>query len=285
MGAILCVWSLIEINSKENNPIYNSIDSEGKMIQRRRHLLRVGVAIFLCPIFFQNSAAQELHIFVGAGLRQPVDQLVQEFEDQTEHRVFVDYGGSGNLMAKIAATSKGDLFIPGALFYIEKLKKAGKVRSSRPIAYHTPVIGVNARQVGRVTRFNDLAAPGIRLAMGDPKAMAFGRTALSICEKSGQKEAILKNVAVYGATVKQLAMYVSRGVVDAAIIGRADAFQNRDKITIVPIPQTFFQPETIAAAVLQSASDFDTAQALVNYLSNDHGITVFRQFGFLPMER
>lgn len=255
------------------------------MIQQRLRLFMGGVVLFFCLGIFQSAAAKELHIFVGAGLRQPVDQLVQEFQDHTGHRVFVDYGGSGHLMTKIEAISKGDIFIPGALFYIEKLKKAGKIRSSQPIVHHTPVIGVNAKQAGRITRFKDLAAPGIRLAMGDPKAMAFGRTALSICEKSGQKEAILKNVTVYGATVKQLAMYVSQGVVDAAIIGRADAFQNLEKITVVPIPQTFFQSETIAAAVLQSASDPDTAQTLVNYLSNDHGVTVFRQFGFLSLER
>ena len=233
----------------------------------------------------QSAAAGDLHIFVGAGLRQPVDQLVQAFQEHTGHRVFTDYGGSGQLLTRIQAASKGDLFIPGALFYIEKLQEAGKIRSFRPIAFHTPVIGVNAKQVERITTFDDLAKPGIRLAMGDPKAMAFGRTTLSICEKSGQKEAIFKNIEVYGATVKQLAMYVSQGVVDAAIIGRADAFQSRGKIIIVPIPQAYFQPETIAVAVLQSASDPDLARTLGDYLSSDHAVTVFQHYGFLPLER
>ena len=232
-----------------------------------------------------RATAGELHIFAGAGLRQPVDQLVQAFEQQTGHRVYADYGGSGQLLAKIQASSRGDLFIPGALFYIEKLEKAGRIRSYRPIVVHTPVIGVNIRQKGRITTFDDLASPGVRLAMGDPLAMALGRTALSICEKSGHKEAILKNVQVYGATVKQLAMYVCQGVVDAAIIGRADAFQNRSKIAIVPIPQTYFHSETIAVAVLQSASDPDLALKLSDYLSSDRAVAVFQQFGFLPLER
>ncbi len=248
-------------------------------------LLAVGMAFFFGAGFFQPAAAEELHIFVGAGLRQPVDHLVKAFEGQTGHRVFIDYGGSGHLLARIKASGKGDLFVPGALFYIEKLEKEGKIRSYRSIVQHTPVIGVNTAQAGRLTTFDDLAKPGIRLAMGDPKAMAFGRTAMAICEKSGQKKAILKNVTVYGATVKQLALYVSQGAVDAAIIGRSDAFQNREKITIVPIPPDYFQAEIIAAAVLQSASNPDLAGQLADYLSTKKAGAVFQKYGFLPLQK
>ena len=240
---------------------------------------------FLCLGIIQSANAKELHIFVGAGLRQPVDKLVQEFQEQTGHSVFADYGGSGQLLTKIEAASKGDLFIPGSLFYIEKLEKAGRIQSSHSVVQHTPVIGVNAKQADRVTVFEDLARPGTRLAMGDPQAMAFGRTALSILEKSGMKEAILKNATVYGATVNQLALYVSQGAVDAAIIGRSNAFQDREKIVIVPIPQAYFQSEIIAVAILKSATNTDLARILADYLSSDHAVKVFQQYGFLPLER
>ena len=246
----------------------------------------LGGLVFLFGMgFLQPATAVELHVFAGAGLRQPLDQLVKDFEDQTGHRVFIDYAGSGQLLARIRATGKGDLFIPGALFYIEKLEKAGEIRSCRPIVQHTPVIGVNIAQADRIKRFDDLAKPGVRLAMGDPKAMAFGRTAVTICEKSGQKDAILKNVAVYGATVKQLALYVRQGSVDAAIIGRADAFQNRDKIAIVPIPPEYFQAEIIAAAVLNSTSNPEPADQLRDFLSSQRAVVVFRHFGFLPLKK
>ncbi len=233
-----------------------------------------------------DAPADELHIFVGAGLRQPVDLLIDEFQKQTGHRVYVDYGGGGQLLTRIETASKGDLFMPGAFFYIEKLQKAGKIRSYQRVVCHTPVIGVNTEKAGgRITSFDDLAKPGVRLALGDPKAMAFGRTALSILEKSGQKDAILKNVTVTGATVKQLAMYVSQGSVDAAIIGHSDAFQNREKITIVAIPKPLFESEIIAVAVLQSSAAPGPAQRLADYLSGDHAVTIFQQYGFLPLER
>ena len=122
------------------------------------------------------AVAAELHLFAGAGLRQPVDQLVKEYEASTGNKVYVDYGGSGQLLAKINAAGQGDLFMPGSLMYIEKLQQAGKVLSSREVVAHTPVIGVHRKSADRITTFEDLAKPGMRLAMGDPKAMALGRT-------------------------------------------------------------------------------------------------------------
>ncbi len=232
-----------------------------------------------------EAAAKDLHLYAGAGLRQPLDQLVEEFQAETGHRVYTDFSGSGQLLTKIQAGVKGDVFIPGALFYIERLQKKGLVETYRPIVFHTPVIGVNVKQAHRITSFDDLAKPGIRLAMGDPKAMAFGRTTLNICEKSGRKAAILKNVTVYGATVKQLALYVAQGAVDAAIIGRSDAFQNRSRITMVDIPPEYFIPETVAAAVLKSTKDEHLADALCRYLSSDHGVSVFKTYGFLPLNK
>lgn len=251
----------------------------------KTHGIAVGIFFLLLVVGIHgNAIAQDLYVFSGAGLRQPVDRLVKNFQQRTSHHIFVDYAGSGQHTVKIHMASKCDVFIPGSLFYIEKLQVEGKIKSFRPVACHTPVIGVNAGQAKRITCFEDLAAPGIRLAMGDPKAMALGRTAVSICEKSGLKEAIEKNVTVYGATVKQLALYVSQGVVDAAIIGRADAVQNAGKITMVPIPRAWFEPEVIAAAVLQSTSVPEVAREFCDYLGSNSGVRVFQEYGFLPIE-
>ncbi len=73
-----------------------------------------------------------------------------------------------------------------------------------------------------------MAGSGVKLAMGDPKAMALGRTSMDIIKNAGLGKQFLNNVAVYGATVNQLTLYVVQGAVDAAIVARANAFMHRD---------------------------------------------------------
>lgn len=229
--------------------------------------------------------AAELHFFVGAGLRQPVDRLVEDFQTRTGHRAVVDYDGGGRLLARITASGQGDLFMPGSLFYIEKLEAQGKIHSWRPVVAHTPVIAVNKSKAKEVGRFEDLARPGIRLALGDPKAMALGKSAFKILERSGLKDKILANVVVYGATVKQLALYVAEGNVDASIMGRADAFQFKDRVEMIPIPKAYFEAETVPVAVLRTAGDLKAATALQEFVASPEAIRVFEGFGFLPLEK
>jgi len=226
----------------------------------------------------------DLLLFAGAGLRQPTDRLIQTFQKETGNTVRVTYAGSGQLMSSILTSGEGDLFMPGAFFYIEKLEKMGRIDSFKNLAAHTAVVGVNINKAGLIRSFDDLARPGLRLAMGDPKAMAFGRVARKILSSSPLKEAILKNVVVYGATVKQLALYVAQGDVDAAIIGRADAVQFRDRIQMVPIPAIYFQWETVAIAVLKDSTQPKAAYRFRDFMASKRGIGVFENFGFLPLE-
>ena len=242
-------------------------------------------ALSLCILSSTPVLAAELHFFVGAGLRQPVDILIKNFQVKTGHRVVVDYDGSGRLMARIIASGQGDLYMPGSLSYIEKLHAQGKIYSWRPVVIHTPVIAVNRARAGRVSKFEDLAGPGVRLAMGDPKAMALGRTALNILERSGLKDKILANVVVYGATVKQLALYVAEGDVDAAIVGRADAFQFKDRVDMIPIPREYFEAETVTAAVLNTATDLRAATSLQDFIASPGAVRVFESFGLLPLTK
>ncbi len=246
----------------------------------------VPASIILCILFLGITATArcaDLLLFAGAGLRQPTDQLIDAFQNETGHAVRVTYAGSGQLMSSILASGQGDLYMPGALFYIEKLQKMGRIDEYKEIVAHTAVVGVNIHKTDRIRSFDDLARPGVRLALGDPNAMALGRTALAILSHTPLKDAILSNVVVYGATVKQLALYVSQGDVDASIIGRADAFQFKDRINIVPIPPDYFQPETIAIAALKSSNHPEAAVQFCYFMTSDQSISVFESFAFLPL--
>jgi molybdate transport system substrate-binding protein len=240
--------------------------------------------LFLLILSSTLAWPAEMHFFAGAGLRQPVETLVEDFQKKTGHRVNVDYDGSGRLSARIIASGRGDLFMPGSLFYVERLQAEGKIHSWRPVVAHTPVIAVNQSKADWVAVIEDLAKPGIRLALGDPKAMALGKTAVMILDRAGLKEEVLPNVVVYGATVKQLALYVAEGNVDASIIARADAFQFRDRVHMIPIPEEYLEVETVPVAVLTTATDPEAAVALRDFLSSPEAIRVFESFGFLPLK-
>jgi len=228
--------------------------------------------------------AGELVLLAAAGLRPPVERLVNDFNKDAGFRALVDYAGSGRLLTRILATHQGDLYLPAALEYIQRLQGEGLVESFRPIVSHEPVVAVNRRRAeDKVRRLGDLARPGLRIGLGDPEAMAFGRIAASVLGRAGLAEAVAPNVVVYAATVKQLVLYVAEGHLDAAIVGRSDAFLFRERVEAVPIPPEYLQVETVAVAVLTTTSNLERARQLQNYLSSPEAAGVFETFGFLPL--
>ena len=85
------------------------------------------------------ALAEDIHLMAGAGLRQPTDKLIDLFRERNGYDVFVDYAGSGHLLARIMASGQGDLYMPGAFNYIQKLEQEDMVHSCRDIVFHTPL--------------------------------------------------------------------------------------------------------------------------------------------------
>jgi len=231
-----------------------------------------------------RAADKELYLYCGSGLRQPVDELLADFEKETGWKVIVEFGGSGQLLTRYQATGAGDVFLPGSHFYVDKLSAEGQVVFRQAVVLHTPVVAVNNERGSHIQTFADLTKPGIRVGLGDPQAMALGRTAEQILNNSGLKEAILKNVVTRASTVKQLTLYVVQGDVDAAVIARADAFQNKKALTFFDIDPHWYIPEVVTVATLKASSEPKAAQGLADYLSSERAVKVFGRYGFLPAQ-
>lgn len=245
----------------------------------------LALALVLLAATAAASAAQELHAYVGAGLRPPVDALIEAFKEKTGIAIRAEYGGSGQLLARFEETGKGDLFIPGSTLYTDKLAAKGAVGTVIPLVLHGPVVAVAPGKADVIRSFADLAKPGVRVGLGDPQAMALGRTAEQILDKSGIGDAVRANTVVRAATVKQLALYVLDGNVDAAIIGAAELAQNPGKMTAIAIPTGWYEAEFAPVAVLKTAARPEEAHRFAEFLASADGLAVFQRYGFPPAPR
>lgn len=234
------------------------------------------------PAAAAEPHAAELHAYVGAGLRPPVDALIAAFEKRTGITVTAEYGGSGQLLARFHETRQGDLFIPGSTLYTDKLAEQGATGTVRVLVAHGPVLAVANAKADTIHSVADLAKPGVRVGLGDVKAMALGRTAEEILDKSGVGDAVRKNVTVRAATVKQLTLYLLDGDVDAAIIGASEVAQNPGKFTVVAIPSDWYQADVASVAVLKTSAAPQEAERFAAFLASEEGLAVFQRFGFPP---
>ena len=70
-----------------------------------------------------DAETKELLLYCGAGIRPPVDELVETFGRLNGVKIVTDYAGSEVLLSKIKVSHRGDLYMPGDRYYIEQAYK------------------------------------------------------------------------------------------------------------------------------------------------------------------
>ncbi|WP_423793135.1 molybdate ABC transporter substrate-binding protein [Methanocaldococcus indicus] len=246
-------------------------------------IIPILLLVSICGCTNKENSKEVIHAYVGAGMQEPMDEIGKLFEKKYGIKVEYTYAGSGYLYSQILSSKSGDIFMPGALYYVNELKKKGMILNYTNITKHIPVIVVQKGNPKHITSILDLAKPGVKIALGDSN-IAIGRATNKIFEKldkdyPGISEKINKNVVVKGATVKQVLFYVMEKQVDAAIVWRADAIENKDKVDIIDISPKYNVIKTIPIAILSTTKNKEAAEKFYNFVITD-GKKIFKKYGF-----
>ncbi|KUH34767.1 molybdenum ABC transporter substrate-binding protein [Thermococcus celericrescens] len=230
---------------------------------------------------------QTITVCSGAGLMKPINELIGMFENETGVKVEVHYGGSSEIFGVLQTTCGCDVFIPGAWYYTEQAMKKGYILNGtvRNVTEHIPVIAVPKGNPKGIHSLEDLAKPGVRVVLGDPKAAAIGKVSKKILEKNGLWDEVKPNVVVFTPTVNQLLIYISTRQADAAIIWEdmVTWAQAKGKIEVVQIPREQNSIKTIPTAVTTCAEKdghVEVARAFNEFVANH--TEIWEKWGFRP---
>ncbi len=233
-----------------------------------------------------NAYADDMRIFSGAGLMKPMEELRKEFEKKHGVKIQVHYGSSGEIFGMLAMGQTCDVFIPGAEKYTQDAIKNGWVYepSVKKVVRHVPIIVVPGDNPANIQSLDDLARPGVKVALADPKAAAIGKVAKKLLEKAGLMEKVKPNVVVFTPTCNQLLIYTALGQADASInwLDVTTWAEGRGKVKTVPIEPERNMIKTIPTAVHISAKDKALALELNNYIASKEGLLIWEKWGFEP---
>jgi len=217
-------------------------------------------------------------LYVGAGLRTAMDDVARAFTARTGIAVECDYGGSGMLISRLRLAQRGDLFMPGDQWYVDLAEQEGLVASKTPVGYFVPVLLVRKGNPLGLRDVADLARPGVRLGLGNPKACQVGRASEAILRKNAvDPAAIEKNLVFSSVTVNELGLQVRTGQLDAAIVWDAVAAQYADSADAVPIPAEKNEVSRVTIALLKGAANEAGARQFIDFLVGPEGRALFRK--------
>jgi molybdate transport system substrate-binding protein len=149
------------------------------------------------------------------------------------------------------------------------------------VATMTTVIVVQAGNPKKIETLADLAKPGVRLGLGDPKAVAIGRAARECLVKAGVWKTVQRNLVMSAQNVSELTNAVKMKHVDAAIVWDATAalYNAKELVTLqIPAKHTVCSPVPVGA--LKFTTHPRETQQYLDFLASAEGTRIFVKHGF-----
>ena len=232
------------------------------------------------------SFGEELFVFAGAASKPPTEEAAKIFEMKTGVKVYLTFGGSGFVLSQMTLAKKGDIYFPGSSDYMELAKKKNLVfhETEKKVVYLVPAINVQKGNPKRVKSLNDLAQPGLRVAIGNPDGVCVGLYAVEIIEKNlkpDEKTAFRKNLVNYTESCEKTATAISLKAADAVIGWRVFQYWDPERIQSIPlkkeqIPRIGYIPIAISKFTANRA----LAQSFIDFILSDEGRAIFKKYHY-----
>ncbi|MCK9169915.1 MAG: molybdate ABC transporter substrate-binding protein [Treponema sp.] len=238
------------------------------------------ILLFCAGVVFAESPS--LLVYCGAGLKKPMEELKSQYEKAEGGQITYTYAGSGQLISQIQLSGKGDVLIIGSEDVYKTAVDKKLAYAPVLIAHHTPCIAVLKGNPKGIKSLADMAKPGVRVILGDPKANAVGLSAQNMITKN-KLPGINTNTVAQTSTVNELVVQLTMGQADAAIVTK-DSVASSDKLEIIEIPAEQNIDQLIPVGILTVTRQKDAAQKFVDFTASAAGKACFKKFGFDPVE-
>jgi len=231
-----------------------------------------------------------LTIFAASSLIDAFGELGKTFENQNEGvKVKQSFESSSTLLTQIQQGAPADVFASAAMEEMDTAVKDGLVAASPQVfVRNREIIMVPNDNPADITRFKDVANPGVKLALAQ-KDVPAADYALQILDKANAKygddfeEDVLSNVVSREADVRASVNRVVVGDADATFGYASDyTVDIRDRVKVVPIPPDLNIVATYPIAALKDAEEPELAGKWVELVTSEEGQRVLKKWNFEP---
>ena len=232
-------------------------------------------------------SGKALELFVGSASKPATEEVAKVFGEKTGCEMLLHFGGSGKMLSDMKLSRRGDLYFPGSSDFMELAKRNQLVvpQTEKLVVYLIPAINVPAANPKNIRSLEDLAKPGVRVAIARPEEVCVGLYAVEVLVHNGMAEKVKPNIATYADSCAKTANLVALGTVDAILGWRVFHYWNPEKVgTILLEPAQVPRVGYIPIAQSAFCKQPDVAKQFVDFLLSEEGKAIFKKWHYLATE-
>ena len=221
-----------------------------------------------------------IEVLCGSSFVTPMQQLCDEFTKETGIKTAMTTAGSEDFLPQVKAASVGDILVTHDP-YLDYVREAGKLADHVEVGYVAPVLAVQKGNPKHLKSIEDLARPGIKVALSNPEYSTCGEMVFKLLEKKGIKDKVLANVGnrlTKGHS--QLGNLLKTKTVDAVIMWNGVAHTFGDAVDIVPVPYEYDHEIQLHVMSLNYSKHPQETRRFIEFIRK-HGAKVFAENGYV----
>lgn len=229
---------------------------------------------------------EQLQVWSCGGLAEAMIPAHQLYEERSGAKITYTGAFAAALGKSLQGSATTDVFAGRVLSLAKALRESDKMDYFKPLCFTSYILVTPKGNPGGIAGIEDLAKPGVRVAMAPDSSPPGGKAATILLEKAGIAEAVMKNVANPGTCVQRTVSEVVTGKADVMIVEKriTRMAEFSGKLESIEIPAKFFPPAplTFTVGVMKSARNRSLADDYVAFLISPEGQAYFERMGFIP---
>jgi molybdate transport system substrate-binding protein len=227
-----------------------------------------------------TETQKELVVLCGSSFVKPTEQLCSQFTTKTGVKVITTVGGSEDLLPIVKVGKKGDVLITHDP-YLDYVAEAKSLGDHIEVGFVAPVLAVQKGNPRGIKGIEDLARPGLKVAMTDPKYSTCGEMVFALLEKKNIKDAVMRNVEnrlTKGHST--LGNFLKTQTVDAVIIWNGVARTFSDSLEVVRAPYEYDKDIRVHIIGLSYSKEPDLLDKFIEF-ARSKGPGIFAEHGYI----
>ncbi len=243
-------------------------------------LFLIGLSSGYYFLVFLPHQAGETRIAVAANFRAPMERLITLFQTQMPHKVFAEYGATGQLYKQIENGDRFDIFLAANTSQPKLLEQQGPAVPNTYFIYAIGKLVLWSNQPGLVDAQGEILRTGQfqRLAIAPIEEAPYGKAAKQTLEKLGLWESLWPRV-VQGIDLTHTHQLIVKGEAQLGFLALSQLEPTQPGSQWI-VPQQFYEPLESSAILLKQGEHNGAALAFLAFLKSPPAKEIIEAFGY-----
>lgn len=230
------------------------------------------------------SPMPELLVYCGITMAHPIQEIAHLVEQEKKVRIVITQGGSEDLYKSLAASRKGDLYLPGSASYRKRHLDEGLLGDAAHVGYNQIAMIVKKGNPKNIQGdLNSLTSPDFGVVIGNAETGSVGRESKRVLDQLGIYQQVMENAVYLTTDSRNLNRALREGDADVILNWRATAFfeENQAQMQVLDLDPALAKPKKLLLNKLSFSSHPEVANYFMELAASQRGQAIFRKYGFL----